>query len=207
MQHHGWQPEESEILAQASMPFVHETAIVEENCQLGLGTRVLQYAHIMSNSLIGHRCTISQHATLMPGVFLGNQVQLMPNAYLASGVIIEDNVYCGANVSFEPLKMVKAGRENVSSIQPSLIKRGASIGSNSTIATGFVIGQFAFVQPGATIDQNVPDFAIVEGAADNIVGWRCQCGQLLNFIFEQTSCSSCAKKYRLNNLSKVCPLP
>ena len=176
-------------------PFVHETAIVEDPCEIGAGTKIMQFACVMAISFIGEQCTISQRVTLNSGVFLGNNVTIMPNAYISSGVILEDGVHLGQSVVFESLRSVHAGRDNVSSLQPGLVKVGATVGPNSTLVTGFSVGKFAFVEPNSVVDKHVPDFAVISGNPFNIIGWRCQCGQLLQFIFQQTSCQACGKRY------------
>ena len=175
---------------------IHEKAFIEQPSEIGWGTKVLSYAHIMAHAIIGQNCIIGSQVKISTGVIVGNHVELETGCQLDSGVIVEDDVYCGPSTIIATLKHIRAGRQNVSSIQPSLIKRGAVIGPNTTIATGFVIGQDAFVEAGSVIDQNVPNYAIVRGNPFDIVGWRCHCGHLLQFIFEQTNCASCNLRYR-----------
>lgn len=178
------------------VPTIHEKAIVDQPAEIGWGTEILAYAHVMAHAIIGQSCKIGAQVQIATGVIIGNHVELDTGCQIESGVIIEDEVYCGASTIIAPLKHLRAGRHNVSSLQPSLIKRGAIIAPNTTIASGFIIGRDAFVESGTVVDQNVPSYAIVRGNPFTIIGWRCGCGNLLNFIFEQTGCSACNQRYR-----------
>ena len=187
-------------------PKIHETAIVEYPCEIGFGTTIMQYTHVMANSLIGYDCTIHEHVTLSPGVLIGNHVELSANVHLISGVIMEDNVFCGTSSTFETLQFIRAGRHNVSSFQPSVVKTGAIIGPNATISAGFTIGKHAFIEAGSVVDQHIPNYAIIQGNPCNLIGWRCACGNLLKFIFEQTTCQACNFKYKQRSDREIAAL-
>lgn len=176
--------------------YIHESAYVDEPCQIGHGTSIMHFCHIMANSVIGSHCQIGQNVTVASGVLIGNNVRILNNTLLNSGVILESDVYCGPSTVFTPLKYIRGEAGNISSIQPTLVKRGTSIGANTTVASGFTIGQHTFIESGSVIDRNVPDFAIVYGNPVQFAGWRCECGQTLKFqIAESTVCLRCGKKY------------
>lgn len=180
----------------AEETYVHESAYVDEPCQIGHGTRIMHFCHIMANSVIGQHCQIGQHVTVASGVLIGHNVRVLNNTMVNSGVILEDDVYCGPSTVFLPLKYIRGDAGNVSTMHPTLVKRGASIGANTTIASGLTIGQFTFVESGSVIDRNIPDFALVYGNPFHLAGWRCECGQLLKFLVgDMTLCSRCGKKY------------
>lgn len=176
--------------------FVHESAYVDEPCQIGHGTSIMHFSHVMAHSVIGEHCQIGQNVTIASGVMIGNNVRVMNNTMLNSGVIIEDDVYCGPSTVVIPLKYMRGEAGNISTIQPTLMKRGASIGANTTIAAGLTIGQQSFIESGSVIDRNIPDFALVYGNPVQFAGWRCECGQVLKFsIADTTMCAPCGKKY------------
>ncbi len=176
--------------------FVHESAYVDEPCQIGHGTSIMHFTHVMANSVIGHHVQIGHHVTIASGVFIGNNVRVQHNTVLNSGLILENDVHCGAATVFAPLKTIRGEAANISSIQPTLVKRGSTIGPHSTIAAGFIIGQHSFIESGSVIDRNIPDFALVYGNPVQFAGWRCECGQRLKFsIADMTVCSRCGKKY------------
>lgn len=177
--------------------FVHESAYVDEPCEIGHGTSIMHFTHVMANSVIGHHCQIGQNVTISSGVFIGNNVRVLNNAMLNSGVILENDVYCGPSTVFAPLKYIRAEAGNISTIHPTIIKRGTSIGANTTIASGFVIGQHTFIESGSVVDRNVPDFALVYGNPLQFAGWRCECGQILQFqtYKEDVTCTRCGKQY------------
>lgn len=176
-------------------PFIHESTYVDEPCQIGHGTSILHFCHIMANSVIGQHCQIGHNVTIASGVLIGDSVRVMNNAMLNSGVILEDDVYCGPSTVFAPLKHIRGDAGNISAIHPTLVKRGATIGANTTVASGFSIGQHTFVESGSVIDRNIPDFALVYGNPIQFAGWRCECGQVLRFQNDTTTCSQCGKAY------------
>ncbi len=187
--------------------FIHESSYVDEPCQIGHGSSIMHFSHIMANSVIGSHCQIGQHVTIHPGVFIGNNVRILNNTLLNSGVIIEDDVYCGPSTIVAPLKYIRGEAANISTIQPTLIRRNASIGANTTVAAGFTLGQFSFIEAGSVVDRNVPDFALVYGNPLQFAGWRCECGQLIKFtIANITSCSRCGKRYSRQSDTEIVQL-
>lgn len=186
--------------------FIHESSYIDEPCQIGHGTNILHFCHIMANSVIGSHCQIGQHVTIASGVLIGNNVRVLNNAMLNSGVILENNVYCGPSTVIAPLKHMRGEAGNVSSIHPTLIKRGANIGPNTTIASGFIVGQHTFIESGSVIDRNIPDFALVYGNPIQFAGWRCECGQVLKFKKDRATCPRCEKQYARQSEEEIIQL-
>jgi UDP-2-acetamido-3-amino-2,3-dideoxy-glucuronate N-acetyltransferase len=187
--------------------FIHESSYIDDPCQIGHGTTILHFCHIMANSVIGHHCQIGHNVTIASGVFIGNNVRVLNNTMLNSGVILENDVYCGPSTVFAPLKYIRGEAGNISTIHPTLVKRGASIGANTTIASGMTIGQYTFIESGSVIDRNIPDFTLVYGNPVQVAGWRCECGQILKFaIANTTSCSRCGKKYARQSDTEIVQL-
>lgn len=187
--------------------FIHESSYIDEPCQIGHGTSIMHFCHVMANSVIGCHCQIGHNVTIASGVLIGDNVRVLNNVLLNSGVILENDVYLGPSTVFAPLKYMRGEAGNVSSIQPTLLKRGASVGANTTIASGITIGQFAFVESGSVVDRNVPDFTLVYGNPVTFAGWRCECGQVLKFtIADTTTCSRCGKKYARQTETEIVQL-
>jgi len=187
--------------------FIHETAYVDEPCQIGHGTYIMHFSHVMAHSIIGHHCQIGHHVTVSEGVVLGNNVKLMHNTVLTTGVILEEDVVCGPSTVFAPLKHIRGQGGNISTLQPTLIKRGTLLGPNTTVANGFTVGQYSVVEAGSVVDRNIPDFALVCGNPVQFVGWRCVCGSSLQFtIAETTTCPRCSKKYARQSPHRIVPL-
>lgn len=158
---------------------IHETAWVDTPCQIGAGSAVMHFSHIMAHAMIGNGCHIAQHVTIYEGVLLGNQVKVMENARLNSGVIMEDGATCGPSVSICGLSQLRANKANIARIAPTLIRKAARLGPNSTIASGVTVGQHAFIEANTVVDKTVGDYAIVSGNPLKIIGYRCQCGATL----------------------------
>jgi UDP-2-acetamido-3-amino-2,3-dideoxy-glucuronate N-acetyltransferase len=177
---------------------------VDRPCHIGEHTAVLGFSRIMAHALIGDHCHIGHHVTIGQGVLIGHHVTVMQNAFLNSGVILENDVYCGHSAVFAPLRRIRArSAETASKVAPTLVRRGVSIGPNSTIAAGSTLGQFAFIEAGSVIDSNVPDFALVCGNPYRIEGWRCVCGELLDDTATQMTCDTCGREYQQQTAQRV----
>lgn len=188
--------------------FVHESSYVDEPCQIGAYTNIFHFSRVMAHSIIGEHCHIGQNVTISSGVMVGNDVQVMNNTLLNSGVILEDKVYCGPSTVFTEQKRVRKQDGFISQVTPSLVKLGAHIGANTTIASGFTIGKFSFIEAGSVIDRNIPDFAIVYGNPIQFVGWQCQCGQTMKTKpdAQYIDCPTCGKVYQQLEEWKIVPL-
>lgn len=183
--------------------YIHESSYIDSPCRIGKNTTILHFAHIMPHSIIGDNCHIGHHVTIASGVMIGNNVKVMNNALLNSGVILEDSVYCGASTTFNPLNHLRGKTKSISRISPTLVREGANIGPNSSIAAGVVIGRYSFIEACTVIDRNVPDYAMVMGNPLKLRGWRCVCGELLRFEDETARCRQCGDIYLRSSRYKV----
>lgn len=179
----------------AKSAFIHESSYVDSPCLIGEHTAILHFTHIMAHAIIGSHCHIGHNVTIGSGVVIGNHVRILNNTLLNSGVILEDNVYCGASTIFTALNRIRGRSRTISPISPTLVKSGANIGANTTVAAGVTIGQHSFVEAGSVVDNNIPDFALVYGNPVRFEGWRCQCGECLTFHKDKAYCKHCGKRY------------
>lgn len=186
---------------------IHESTYIDQPVQIGHGTTILHHSHVMANAMIGSHCHIGHNVAISSGVMISDNVRISNNSQLSSGVIIENDVYCGPSMVITLLKYIRGNAQNISHIQPTLIKRGATVGANTTIASGFSIGAYSFIESGAVVDSHVPDFALMYGNPIQFAGWRCECGQVLKFtIADTTTCSRCGHKYAQKSQTEVVSL-
>ncbi len=176
--------------------FVHPSSYVDEGCQIGKGTKIWHFSHVMSGSVMGEHCNIGQNVVISPGVVLGNGVKIQNNVSVYTGVTCEDGVFLGPSCVFTNVINPRAFIERKNEYRKTRIGKGASIGANATIVCGHDIGKYAFVGAGAVVTKNVPDYALVYGAPAQIHGYVCQCGEKLEFSQEKAVCSACGKTYR-----------
>ena len=180
--------------------FVHESSYVDEPCEIGKGTRIWHFSHIMKNSKIGENCNIGQNVVISPNVVLGNNVKIQNNVSVYTGVICEDDVFLGPSCVFTNVINPRAFIERKDEYKKTIVKKGASIGANATIVCGYNIGEYAFVGAGAVVTKDVPDYALVIGTPARVVGYVCKCG---NKLLEQENnlykCSTCNKEYILTD--------
>lgn len=181
--------------------FVHESSYVDEPCQIGAGTQIWHFCHIMKGCVIGERCKIGQNVVISPGVRIGNNVKIQNNVSVYSGVTLEDDVFCGPSMVFTNVSTPRAAypRNTADQYLPTLVKRGASIGANATIVCGHTIGEYAFIGAGAVVARDVPAYAFVYGNPARVHGWACECGPKLQFVAGEATCHECGKAYRLTN--------
>ena len=178
----------------ASRYFAHPSAIVDEPCEIGNGTKIWHFSHVMSESRIGSNCILGQNVHVASGVRIGSNVKIQNNVSLYTGVELEDDVFCGPSMVFTNVITPRSHVNRKSEYQRTLVRRGASLGANSTIICGVTIGRFAFVGAGAVVTRDVPDHALVVGVPARQVGWVCQCGVVLDAA---GACSSCGVMYSM----------
>jgi UDP-2-acetamido-3-amino-2,3-dideoxy-glucuronate N-acetyltransferase len=180
---------------------VHESSYVDEGAVIGQGTRIWHFCHVMSGATIGEGCSLGQNVVVMPRVRLGRNVKVQNNVSLYEGVECEDDVFLGPSMVFtnvvNPRSHVSRKHEN----QPTLVRRGATIGANATVVCGHSLGRYAFVAAGAVVTRDVPDYALVAGVPARIIGWMCQCGERLSLDDvpregDTVTCDACGTSYR-----------
>ena len=182
--------------------YIDEHAVVDENVEIGEGTKIWHFSHIQSGAKIGHHCSIGQNVNVANNVVIGNYVKIQNNVSVYEGVTLEDYVFCGPSMVFTNIKDPRSKYPQVGSKYyiKTLVKEGASLGANSTIVCGHTIGRFAFVGAGAVVTKDVPDFALVVGNPTRIVGWVSEGGKKLEFDKKGIAlCEKSGKKYKLEN--------
>jgi UDP-2-acetamido-3-amino-2,3-dideoxy-glucuronate N-acetyltransferase len=178
-----------------SAPFVHESAYVDDGATIGAGTRIWHFCHVNPGAVIGERCSLGQNVVIMPGVRIGNNVKIQNNVSVYEGVTLEDDVFCGPSMVFTNVINPRSAVSRKHEYQPTLVRRGASIGANATVLCGTTLGEYAFVAAGAVITKDVPAFALVAGVPARRIGWMCRCGERLDDAVV-SPCTACGTRYR-----------
>ena len=178
--------------------FVHESAFIDDDVEIGEGTTIWHVSHILKNSRIGQNCRIGQNVVIGPHVSIGNGVKIQNNVSVYEGVTLEDEVFCGPSMVFTNVFNPRSEIRRMDELRPTLIQKGASLGANCTIVCGVTIGQYAFVGTGAVVVKDVPDFALVVGNPGRITGWMCVCSNRINFAGENGPgiCQACQRAYQ-----------
>ncbi|GJQ23497.1 oxidoreductase [Candidatus Brocadia sapporoensis] len=179
--------------------FVHESAYVDDGAEIGAGTKVWFFSHILKGSRVGKNCIISQNVMIGPDAEVGNRCKIQNNVSVYTGVKLEDEVFCGPSCVFTNVYNPRAFIERKHEFKQTLVKRGATIGANATIVCGITVGRYAMIGAGAVVKRDVPDHAIVAGVPAKQVGWACKCGTTLKFNNEHALCAYCGNEYQLND--------
>ena len=161
--------------------FAHETAVIDEGCKIGKGSRIWHFTHIMKDCEIGEGCNLGQNVVISPRVTLGRNVKVQNNVSIYTGVICEDDVFLGPSMVFTNVINPRSRILRRDQYQQTLVKRGASIGANATIICGHTIGEFAFIGAGAVVTKDVPAYALITGNPGRHVGWMSEYGHRLEF--------------------------
>jgi UDP-2-acetamido-3-amino-2,3-dideoxy-glucuronate N-acetyltransferase len=179
--------------------FAHETAVIDDNCKIGKGTKIWHFSHIMSNCEIGECCNIGQNVVVSPGVILGKNVKVQNNVSIYTGVICEDDVFLGPSMVFTNVINPRSAVNRKSEYMKTHVKYGVSIGANATIVCGVTLGEFCFIGAGAVVIKDVKPYALVVGNPSRQVGWMSEFGQRLDFDAEGIAiCSESGGKYKLH---------
>jgi UDP-2-acetamido-3-amino-2,3-dideoxy-glucuronate N-acetyltransferase len=182
--------------------FKHQSAFVDENVEVGEGTKIWHFSHIQKGSIIGKNCVLGQNVNVGNNVIIGNYCKIQNNVSIYEGVTLEDYVFCGPSMVFTNIINPRCKYPQVGSefYIKTLVKEGASIGANATIVCGNEIGRYAMIGAGAVVTKDIPDFALVLGNPARIVGWMSEAGKRLNFDSDGFAfCEKSSKKYRLLN--------
>ncbi|WP_339868283.1 acyltransferase [uncultured Algoriphagus sp.] len=180
--------------------FAHESAYIDEGCEIGAGTKIWHFSHVMPNCKIGERCNIGQNVVVSPGVVLGNNVKIQNNVSVYTGVTCDDDVFLGPSMVFTNVINPRSAVNRKSEYAKTHVGKGASIGANATIVCGHNIGSFAFIGAGSVITKNVPDFALVVGNPAKQIGWMSEFGSKLLFNAQgEAVCKETGDRYLLQN--------
>ncbi|MBE0653545.1 MAG: N-acetyltransferase [Bacteroidales bacterium] len=180
--------------------YAHETAVIDEGCTIGKGTKIWHFSHIMKDSVIGENCNLGQNVVISPGVFLGRNVKVQNNVSVYTGVICEDDVFLGPSMVFTNVINPRSAVARKDQYLKTLVKKGATIGANATIICGNTIGRYSFIGAGAVITKNVEDYALVFGNPARQTGWMSEYGHRLHFDEQGVAvCPESGEKYKLEN--------
>jgi len=172
--------------------FMHESSYVDSGVEIGKGTKIWHFCHIMSGAQIGQDCSLGQNVNVGSKAVIGNRVKVQNNVSVYDDVILEDDVFCGPSCVFTNVINPRAFVERKHEYKKTVIRRGASIGANATIVCGVTVGAYAFIGAGSVVPKDVPDFALVYGMPAKQQGWVCACGTKLH---DDLSCPDCGTQY------------
>jgi len=179
--------------------FIHPSSFVDEGSTIGEGTKIWHFCHVMTRARIGRSCNIGQNVVISPDVVIGDNVKIQNNVSVYTGVVLEDDVFCGPSMVFTNVVNPRSHVSRKDEYRPTIVRRGATLGANSTVVCGHAIGRYAFIGAGAVVTKDVPDYALVLGNPARIVGWMCDCGvKLANGAKapETATCRACRAQYR-----------
>jgi len=185
--------------------FAHPTSVIDPGCQIGKGSKIWHFSHLMTNCTIGERCNIGQNVVVSPDVVLGNNVKVQNNVSIYTGVICEDDVFLGPSMVFTNVINPRSAIIRKDEYKETLVKKGASIGANATIVCGNPIGRYAMIGAGAVVTKPVPNFALLVGNPARQLGWVSIYGHRLNFDENNRDvCPESGQRYVLNNNEVNC---
>ena len=180
--------------------FAHETAVIDEPCQIGKGTKIWHFSHIMANCSLGENCNVGQNVVISPDVHLGKNVKVQNNVSIYTGVNCEDDVFLGPSMVFTNVINPRSAVNRKNEYMKTTVRRGASIGANATIVCGNDIGEFSFIGAGAVVVKEVKPYALVVGNPSKQIGWISEFGHRLQFNEQgQAICPESNEKYELKN--------
>jgi len=176
---------------------VHQSSFVDDNVQIGEGTTIWHFSHVLKNCTIGRDCRIGQNVVIGPNVVIGSGVKIQNNVSVYEGVTLENGVFCGPSMVFTNVINPRSEIRRMDELRSTLVREGATLGANCTVVCGVTIGRYAFVGAGTVVTHDVPDFALVVGNPGRVTGWMCRCGNRIRFHDEATvgECSSCHSTY------------
>ena len=185
---------------------IHPTAIIDPGCQIGDGTRIWHFSHLMPRCVLGKNCNLGQNVFVAEGVVLGDNVKVQNNVSIYAGVVCEDDVFLGPSMVFTNVLNPRSFISRKSEFKKTLVRKGATIGANATVVCGNDIGRYALVGAGAVVTKPVPDYALVVGNPAVQIGWVSECGHTLSFDEQgRAVCPESGDQYQLteNTLIKL----
>jgi UDP-2-acetamido-3-amino-2,3-dideoxy-glucuronate N-acetyltransferase len=186
--------------------FAHPTAVIDQGCEIGAGTKIWHFSHIMTNCKIGENCNLGQNVVVSPGVVLGKNVKVQNNVSIYTGVVCEDDVFLGPSMVFTNVINPRSAVNRKNQYAKTLVKKGATIGANATVVCGHDIGHYAFIGAGAVVTKDVPDYALIIGNPARQTGWMSEYGHKLSFDDAGiAACPESGERYRLTggSVSKI----
>lgn len=160
--------------------FIHPSAVIDSDADIGAGSKIWHFSHVLPGTVIGEACNIGQNVVLGPDVRVGNGCKIQNNVSVYKGVTLEDDVFCGPSMVFTNVFNPRANIRRMAEARPTLVRQGASLGANCTVVCGVTVGRYAFVGAGAVVTRDVPDHALVHGNPAKFRGWVCECGEKLD---------------------------
>ena len=185
--------------------FFHETAVVDPPCEIGTGTKIWHFSHIMSGARIGENCNIGQNVYIDQGVVIGRGCKIQNNVSIYKGITLEDEVFCGPSMVFTNVINPRAFIERKHEFKTTLVQRGSTLGANCTIVCGVTIGAYALIGAGSVVTRNVPPYALMYGVPAYQQGWVCRCGVVLPETGDTITCPECNSTYHLSPSSQLHP--
>ncbi len=180
--------------------FAHETAVIDDHCQIGEGTKIWHFSHIMSNSVIGKNCNLGQNIVISPDVILGDNVKIQNNVSVYTGVTCADDVFMGPSMVFTNVINPRSAVNRKTEYAKTIVKKGVTFGANCTIVCGITIGEYAFIGAGTVVTKDVAPYALVVGNPGKPIGWMSEFGHRLNFNDAGIAiCPESKEKYKLEN--------
>lgn len=175
--------------------WAHASAIVDEGAEIGEGTRIWHWTHVSGGAKIGARCSLGQNVYVASRVVIGTNVKIQNNVSVYDAVTLEDDVFCGPSMVFTNVVNPRSAVSRKHDYRDTIVRKGATIGANSTVVCGHVIGRYAFIGAGAVVAADVPDYALMVGVPARRVGWMCQCGERLPGASGTLTCAACRHVY------------
>ena len=180
--------------------YLHSSSIVDQGAEIGQGTKIWHFCHVMPGARIGQNCNLGQNVFIGSGVIIGNGVKIQNNVSVYSGVTLEDDVFLGPSMVFTNVINPRSHLKRQDEYQATLVRRGATIGANATIICGITLGEYAFIGAGSVVTRDIPAYALAYGNPARLHGWMCQCGHALKFHPDVgtviTRCTQCGQRFQ-----------